>query len=244
MADEIRIVVADDHPLVREGMRSMFAKQDGMSVVGEAGDGEEALGLVEQLVPDVLIIDASIPLVDGMEVARHLRGRRLRTRILVVSTQNLDEHVIALLEAGADGYLTKTASSSQLIDAVQRVHRGERVLDSAIEQRMAARIWARRRIEEAEPGKRLTKRQLHVLQLAARGWRNKAIAVELDIGIRTVQGHLSNVYGKLNVSSRMQAVLNALLAGPAEVGRNGQVGGQIRPPGRPGGVASGGIRCP
>ncbi len=209
MAEEMRIVVADDHPLVREGMRSMFAKQGGMSVVGEAGDGEEAIGLVEHLAPDVLIIDASMSLVDGIEVSRHLRKRRLTTRILVVSAHDLDEYVIALMEAGADGYLTKTASSSQLIDAVKRVHRGERVLDSAIEQRIAVRVWARGRIEEDVPRTKLTRCELGVLQLATRGLCNQAIATELGRSVRTVQSHFDGIRNKLDVSTRVQAVVYA-----------------------------------
>ncbi len=219
MTQGIRIVVTDDHALVREGMRSMFAKHDGMRVVGEAGNGEEALDLVERLAPDVLIIDASVPLVDGIEVARQLRERRLRTRSLVVSAHDLDDHVIALMEAGADGYMGKTATSSQLLDAVERVHRGERVLDSAIERRMGEKLWARQRISD-KPEDTLTRRERRVLQLATRGLANKEIATELGISFRTVQAHFNNIYGKLNVSSRIQAVLYALAADPPEVGRN------------------------
>ena len=229
MADEIRIVVADDHVLAREGMRRLLGARDGMTVVAEAVDGVETLDVVERLHPDVLVLDVRMPRINGIEVTRHLRENSSRTRILVVSAYHMDAYVLPLLEAGADGYMTKTSPPDQLTDAVERVHRGECVLHSDVAQRMAG-LWARRRMMEDEPGKKLTGRQLHVLQLAARGWRNKAIAVELDIGVRTVQGHLSNVYCRLNVSSRMQAVLHTLPAGPAEVGRNGQIGRQIRPP--------------
>ena len=197
----------------------MFAKHDGMSVVGEAGASEEALGLVERLAPDVLIIDAGMPPLGESEIARHLRERRLATRILMLSAHDMDDRVIALLEAGAHGYMMKTATSSQLIDAVECVHRGERVLDSAIERRMGEKLWTRGRRTSDALEETLTRQERRVLQLATQGLTNKAIATELGISFRTVQAHFNNTYSKLNVSSRMQAVLYALAAGAAEAAR-------------------------
>ena len=219
----IRIVVADDHVLVREGMRILFDKQDGMSVVGEAADGEEALELVEQLTPDVLVLDIRMPKVDGIEVARRLKGRDQRTRILVVSAYDLIEYVAALMEAGADGYMTKMATSSQLVDALERVHGGECVLDPAVARRMAE-LWAGGRATREGPGEKLTGRERRVLQLATQGLPNKAIAAELGLSIRTVQAHFGNIYAKLGVSSRVQAVVYALSSDQGSAVRDARVG--------------------
>ena len=209
MTDEIRMVLADDHALAREGMRNLFGNHDRMSVVAEAVDGVETLAAVERLDPDVLVLDVRMPKVNGIEVTRRLRSRRTRTRILVVSAYNLDEYVLALVEAGADGYMMKTASPDQLLDAVQRVHNGEWVLHEDVAQRMA-QLWARRRMTEEEVGERLTARELQVVQLAAKGLRNRDIARELSISIRSVEARFRRVFTKLAVSTRVQAVLRAL----------------------------------
>ena len=209
MTGEIRIVVADDHVLAREGMRFLFGKSEGMTVVAEAVDGVETLAVVERLDPDVLILDVRMPRVNGIEVTRRLRSRPTRTRILVVSAYNLDEYVLAVTEAGADGYMMKTASPDQLLDAVERVHGGEFVLHPVVAQQMAA-LWARRRITEEEVGEKLTARELQVVQLAARGLRNREIAAELGISVRSVEARFRGVFAKLGVSSRVQAALYAV----------------------------------
>ena len=209
MTGEIRIVVADDHVLAREGMRFLFGKSEGMTVVAEAVDGVETLAVVERLDPDVLILDVRMPRVNGIEVTRRLRSRPTRTRILVVSAYNLDEYVLAVTEAGADGYMMKTASPDQLLDAVERVHGGEFVLHPVVAQQMAA-LWARRRVTEEEVGEKLTARELQVVQLAARGLRNREIAAELGISVRSVEARFRGVFARLGVSSRVQAALYAV----------------------------------
>lgn len=233
IAQGIRIVVADAHAIVREGMRSLFDGQDDMSVVGDAGNGEKALELVEQLAPDVIVLDVRMPKVDGIEVARRLRGRHDRIRILVVSAYNLTEYVMSMMEAGADGYIMKTASPSQLIDAVRRVHEDECVLDPEISL-IIARQWAGKQAIGDMPPEPLTRRERRVLQLATQGLANRAIAAELGLSIRTVQRHFSNIYGKLGVSSRIQVVLHALSAGPSDVDRNRRGHLQMQPFTRPG----------
>ncbi len=177
MAEETRIVVADDHALIREAMRHLFDEHDGMSVVGEAADGEEALELVERLTPDVLVLDVRMPKLNGIEVTHRLRELPRSTRILVLSAYDLEEYVLAMMEAGADGYMMKTASSSQLTAAVERAHEGECVLDSAIAQRVA-RLWAGERVTGEEPSEPLTRRERRVLQLATRGLPNRAITMK------------------------------------------------------------------
>ena len=209
MVDEIRIVVADDHVLAREGMRLLFARDDTMTVVAEAVDGVETLEAVERHQPDVLVLDVRMPIINGIEVTRRLTGAASRTRILIVSAYQLDEYVLALVEAGADGYMMKTASPDQLLDAVLRVHGGEFVLHPAVAQQMAS-LWARRRVTEEEVGEKLNDRELAVVQLAARGLRNRAIAAELGISVRSVEARFGSVFAKLGVASRVQAILHAL----------------------------------
>ena len=209
MTGEIRIVLADDHALAREGMRFLFDKNEGMTIVAEAVDGVETLAAVKRLEPDVLVLDVRMPKLNGIEVTRRLKDRSTRTRILIVSAYDLDDYVLAVMEAGADGYLMKTASPDQLLDAVERVHGGEFVLHPVVAQRMAE-LWARRRIIEEELGEKLTVRELQVVQLAAQGLRNKAIATQLGISLRSAEARFRRVFTKLGVSSRVQAVLYAV----------------------------------
>ena len=209
MTGEIRIVLADDHALAREGMRFLFDKNEGMTIVAEAVDGVETLAAVKRLEPDVLVLDVRMPKLNGIEVTRRLKDRSTRTRILIVSAYDLDDYVLAVMEAGADGYMMKTASPDQLLDAVERVHGGEFVLHPVVAQRMAE-LWARRRIIEEELGEKLTVRELQVVQLAAQGLRNKAIATQLGISLRSAEARFRRVFAKLGVSSRVQAVLYAV----------------------------------
>ena len=209
MTGEIRIVLADDHALAREGMRFLFDKNEGMTIVAEAVDGVETLAAVKRLDPDVLVLDVRMPKLNGIEVTRRLKDRSTRTRILIVSAYDLDDYVLAVMEAGADGYMMKTASPGQLLDAVERVHGGEFVLHPVVAQRMAE-LWARRRIIEEELGEKLTVRELQVVQLAAQGLRNKAIATQLGISLRSAEARFRRVFTKLGVSSRVQAVLYAV----------------------------------
>ena len=220
-ADRIRIVVADDHALVREGMQHLFGARSNMTVVGAAADGAEALEIVERLRPDVLVLDIRMPKVSGIEVARRTREISSGTNILAMSAYDDEEYILALMEAGAAGYLLKTTSSSQLVDAVERICEGESVLHPTI-ARKVARLWARTGADERRAAGRLTGRELQVLELAATGLRNKAIGEELGISVRSVEAHLHGVYSKLNVSSRVQAVLHAVACGFAIEGKDGE----------------------
>lgn len=205
----IRIVLGEDHALVREGTRHILEQYPDLTVVGEAGDGQQALELVERLRPDVAILDIRMPKLSGIEVVRRMKQCSSATKALVLTAYDDDDYILALMEAGASGYLLKTARAKELAEAVRTVHLGEPVLHPAIAAKVA-RLWARRRASsEQELPEELTPREREVLELAAKGLRNKAIADKLAISVRTVEGHLNSILSKLGASSRIEAVLYA-----------------------------------
>lgn len=210
MTGEIRIIIADDHGLMREGTRMIFGERADMDVVGEADDGEGALELIGCLKPDVAILDIRMPRMNGIEVVRHMAKTSPSTVALMLTAYDDDDYILALMEAGALGYLLKTTRPGELIDAVRRVRLGEPVLHPEIARRIA-QLWANRRalVDECQP-QPLSPRETAVLRPAARGLRNRAIAAELGISVRTVEGHFNGILAKLGVSSRVQAVLYAL----------------------------------
>lgn len=213
MLERIRIVLAEDHALVREGTRAILERSPDLAVVGEASDGQEALDLIERLRPDVAILDIRMPRLTGIEVVRLMKERSTKTRALMLTGYDDDEFVLALMEAGADGYILKSARSAELVSAVRAVYQGETVLDPAIAAKVA-RLWGRRTSAGGrEPSEQLSPREREVLQLAARGLRNKDIADKLSISVRTVEGHFNGILTKLGVASRMEAVLLAVSRG-------------------------------
>ncbi|MCL4371354.1 MAG: response regulator transcription factor [Chloroflexi bacterium] len=211
--ETIRIVLAEDHSLVREGTRRILEQHADLTVLGEAGDGQEALELVQRLWPDVLILDIRMPKLSGVEVVRLIRDAGLDTRVLVLTAYDDDDYILALMEAGASGYMLKTARASELVDAVRRIHEGEPVLHPSIALKVA-RLWNRRQVSvhQEAPGQ-LSPREREVLDLAAKGFRNRAIADSLGISMRTVEGHFNSILAKLGVSSRLEAVLYAVSHG-------------------------------
>lgn len=208
--EPIRIVVADDHWLMRDGTCHILEQCPDLRVVGDAEDGQHALELVERLQPDIAILDIRMPKLNGIEVVRRMKERSPDTKALMLTAYDDDDYIVALMEAGALGYLLKTARPSELIDAVQRVHQGEPVLHPSIAVKVA-RFWARLRDSTGQDiSEQLSPREREVLQLAANGLRNKAIADNLSISVRTVEGHFHSIFAKLSVSSRIEAVLCAL----------------------------------
>ncbi len=207
--EPIRIVLADDHWLMRDETHRILEQHPDLKVVGEAEDGQQALELVERLQPDIAILDIRMPKLSGIEVVRRMKERSPDTKALMLTAYDDDEYILALMEAGALGYLLKTARANELIDAVQRVHLGETVLHPAIAAKMA-RLWAGRYSTGRESFGKLSPRELEVIQLAAQGLRNKAIADRLNLSARTVEGYFNSIFTKLNVSSRVEAVLYAL----------------------------------
>lgn len=203
----------DRLPPVCSQVCRQLAQYSDLAVVGEAGDGQEVLSLIEQLRPDVAILDIRMPGMNAIEVTRAVQGVSPDTRTLMLTAYDDDDFVLAAMEAGASGYLLKTVKASELVDAVRAVHRGETVLHPEIGRKIAL-IWARKGPradhELVEP---LTPREMEVLQCAAQGLRNKDIARDLGVSVRTVEGHLSTILAKLGVASRTAAVVFAVAHG-------------------------------
>lgn len=212
--DKIRIVIADDHAVVREGTRTILEREEDMQVVGEAGDGEEAIKLIEKLKPDVAILDIAMPKFSGIEVTRRIKPRFPSTAILILSAYDNDEYIFALLEAGAAGYLLKDAHRREVVEAVRSVYSGESVLHPSIARKVIQRaILGSAKATEAKTDIELSEREKEVLKLAAKGMNNKDIADTLCISIRTVHGHLNSIFHKLNVGSRTEAIFQSVKRG-------------------------------
>lgn len=211
--EPIRIVLAEDHWLMREGTRHILEQCPDCKVVAEADDGQQALELIQRTQPDVAILDIRMPKINGIEVVRRMKELSPNTEALMLTAYDDDDYIFALMEAGALGYLLKTARPNEVIDAVRRVHSGEPVLHPTIAMKVA-RLWSHRRDTAKAPSSQspeeLSQRELEVLELAANGFRNRAIADKLAISVRTVEGHFRSIFAKLGVSSRVEAVLYAL----------------------------------
>ena len=215
--DLIRVILADDHAVVRAGIRQFLEHGGDILVVGEADDGLAAQELIKKLRPDVAVLDIQMPKASGIEVTRWIRSNLRQVGILVLTAYDDDPYVMAVLQAGANGYVLKTASPKEIIQAVRDVHAGKSALDATVAQKLIAQITRR---DEAQEVEALTERELEVLTLAAKGYTNKAIARQLAISDRTVQGHLAHVFDKLHASSRTEAVMRAVSLGwiPQNVG--------------------------
>jgi DNA-binding NarL/FixJ family response regulator len=205
MSDRIRVVLADDHALVREGTAELLERAGGVQIVGQAADGPDALRLVQALRPDVLLIDVAMPGLDGIETTRRSRTVSPHTAVLALSAHEEVAYVRAMLEAGAQGYLSKAARAHELVAAVRAVAAGETVLSPGVASRVLSRT--------AGSTPDLTPRELDMLRAAARGLGNKQIGTELGVSARTVQTHLTRVFAKLGVASRTEAVLYAIKRG-------------------------------
>ena len=204
--DEVRLVIVDDHALVREGTSRLLDQEPGLSVVGTAGSAEEAIDLLERLQPDVALVDVSLPGQSGLELARWASASAPAVRVVILSAYDDIAFVDEALNTGVAGYLLKTASGHELAEAVRAAADGVFVLDRAISRRLARRPGS----ERPRPAIALTPREAEVLTLVARGLPNKRIAAELGLGVRTVEGYVSGVLGKLGAASRTEAALYAL----------------------------------
>jgi DNA-binding NarL/FixJ family response regulator len=209
-AAQIRVLLADDHAVVRAGIRQILEHDPRIQVVDEAGDGETAQAMIQQHQPDVAVLDIQMPRLSGIEVARWVRAHLPGVGVLILTAYNDDPYVMAVLQAGANGYVLKTASPEELIAAVHDVFAGKSVLDASITHRVMAHLFTQVKPPQVEE---LTERELEVLSLVARGFTNKAIGLQLNISDRTVQGHLAHIFSKLQASSRTEAVMRAVSLG-------------------------------
>jgi len=213
--DLIRVLVVDDHVIVRRGIRALLATVDGVEVVGEAQDGQEALERVDTLRPDVILLDLLMPRMDGIEVTRRVIAENPKARILVLTSFAADDKVFPAVKAGALGYLLKDTGPEALVRAIHQVYRGESSLSPIIARKVLEELSRpARRPLTAEP---LTAREVDVLQVVAQGKSNQEIAADLMISEATVRTHVSNILGKLHLASRTQAALYALREGLASL---------------------------
>jgi DNA-binding NarL/FixJ family response regulator len=206
----IRVLIADDHVIVRAGIRLVLEHASDIQIVAEAGDGEMAQTLIQQHHPDVAVLDIQMPKVSGIEVTRWVRANMKNVGVLVLTAYNEDPYVMAVLQAGANGYVLKTASPEELIQAVRDVHEGKSVLDETVAKKLMTHLFSGSKTPAVE---KLTDRELEVLSLAAKGFTNKAIGAQLGISDRTVQGHLAHIFNKLQANSRTEAVMRAVSLG-------------------------------
>ena len=216
-SSRIRVLLADDHAVVRAGICQYLQQADDIDVIAEASDGQEAMDLITQQQPDVAVLDIQMPKASGIEVTRWVREHHREVGVLILSAYDDDPYVMAVIQAGANGYVLKTASPVEIIQAVRDVHEGKSALDSEIVQKMVAHVSSG--IQD-QPVDKLTERELEVLGLVAKGFTNKAIGVQLGISDRTVQGHLAHIFSKLQSASRTEAVMRAVSLGwlPSDLG--------------------------
>jgi NarL family two-component system response regulator LiaR len=227
--ERLTILVADDHPVVRQGLRTFLALQPDIDVVGEAATGEEAVERAAELRPDIVLLDLVMPGLGGIEAAGRIREESPETRVIVLTSYAVDENVVPAIKAGVAGFLLKDIEPQELAEGVRRVHRGEAVLHPAIATRVLREV-----VEPQGDRDVLTARELDVLRLLGRGLANKRIAHELGIGERTVKAHVSSILAKLGLTDRTQAALYAVREqlvpiSEDELGRSADADAERRP---------------
>lgn len=210
--EPIRVLIVDDHAVVREGLRTFLQLQEGIEVAGEAADGEEAVDQAVALVPDVILMDLVMPRSGGVPAMRLLRERAPSSRVIVLTSFLDDARLLAAIEAGAAGYLLKDVEPAELARAVRTAHAGEAIISPTVAERLL-RTLAQPRQPAAADGARLTPREHEVLELIATGRSNKRIALELGIAEKTVKTHVGHLLAKLGVADRTQAALLAVQSG-------------------------------
>jgi two-component system, NarL family, response regulator LiaR len=209
--EKIRVVIADNHPAFREGLCRLLSDEKELEVVGQAGDGEEIITLSKNLKPDVAIVDVAMPKLSGIEATKRIKETSPNTAVLIVSAFNYQTYILASLRAGAAGYLTKDTPIRELVTAVRLAYAGDGIIDRSAANNIIRHLIADKNAKKGNLD--LYPREIEVLKLTAKGMRNKEIAKELNISERTVQAHLSNIFSKLEVDSRTEAVLQALKEG-------------------------------
>lgn len=211
---KIAILLAEDHVVVRESIRQSLEHEPSLVVVGEAGDGKEAVRMARQLKPDVIIMDISMPKLNGIEATKQIKEFQPSAIILALTAYDYEQYIFPLLEAGAAGYLLKDISSRELISAIHTVHKGEAVLHPAIARKVLERFKQPKVEGKKESGlDLLTDRETAILKMAAKGMGNSDIAEELHLSVRTIESHLGSIFNKLGVGSRTEAVIEAMRKG-------------------------------
>jgi DNA-binding NarL/FixJ family response regulator len=204
MRKKIKVLLADDHVVLREATAELVDNQVDMMVVGQAGTGEQTIALAESLQPDVIVMDVAMPRLNGLEATRSVKAKCPSTRVLVLSAHQDSKHVIPLLEAGAESYLPKTVSLNELLEAIRATSRGESVLPPSVASVVVKHFSGD---VDHEGRANLTEREMEVLRLVTDGLSNDQIAKSLHLSTRTIEAHLTHIYSKLNVSSRTEAAM-------------------------------------
>lgn len=210
--DRVRVLIADDHPLILEGLWSLLERQEGIEVVGKASDGPEAVDLALELEPDVILMDIRMPGQDGVEATRRIRHASPHIRVIILTVYEDDASIFSAIKAGACGYILKDVDTDQLIDSIRRAARGESLIHPAIAARVLEEFTRLTREQDRmapDLFQQLTKREVEILHLLAEGLSNKEIAFRLSISEKTVKNHLSSIFSKLQVNDRMQALIYA-----------------------------------
>ncbi|HEX6279541.1 MAG TPA: response regulator transcription factor [Pyrinomonadaceae bacterium] len=213
MADPLRIVIAEDHQTVREGIKLLIGSQPDMEVIGEAGDGETALQLADELTPDLMILDVSMPVMNGLKATEKLRGKYPKLRILALTRHKDDGYLRQLISAGSNGYVLKQSAPNQLLNAIRAVGSGSSFLDPTLTQRVMRGYAGEPETLRGEPKSELSSREEEVIRLVAIGYSNKEIAADLDLSVKTIEAHKANAMQKLGFSSRVDLVKYAVFRG-------------------------------
>jgi len=209
----ITVLLVEDHKIVREGTRQLLEQSKNIQVIGEAEDGFEAVAKAAELQPNVVVMDVRLPRLNGIEATRIITTKNASVKVLILSAYEDDNYVFPLLDAGASGYLLKTASGSELAEAICLVNNGQTALSPRISTKVVNRLVGHQTYRTPSMPEGLTVREMGVLRAAANGNSNKEIALKLSISIQTVQVHLRNIFGKLEVNSRSEAVARAIQHG-------------------------------
>jgi len=211
--DPITILLVEDHKIVREGTRQLLEQSPDLTIIGEAADGEEAVRLTTELLPDVVVMDVRLPRLNGIEATKAIKDQHPDMPILILSAYDDDRYVFPLLDAGANGYLLKTTSGAELARAIRTVQAGETALDPHIAHKVVERLTHHQRYQSRDMKEGLTEREIQVLQTVAQGKSNREIGEALFISPHTVQVHVRNIFGKLGVNNRIEAVAYAVRQG-------------------------------